>query len=130
MNNISNGVAYEYEMPREPRFYEDENVGKLPMINCDILMPNVKPPKCNVYNKEGCYFECILTNGTKEDFNKLCTTVEEFGINQDMMTFKAKNYENNNSVILQIIPKNQILQIINHYSQDDINSVWENEEDN
>lgn len=32
----------DYEIPREPKFYEDENVGSLPKMNCNIPMPNVK----------------------------------------------------------------------------------------
>ena len=30
-----------YETPREPKFYPDEN--KLPLTNCNIPMPSVKP---------------------------------------------------------------------------------------
>ncbi len=36
------------------------------------------------------YFECIFTDGTREDFEHLCTTVEEFGINKDMIVLSQK----------------------------------------
>lgn len=75
-------------------------------------------------NKKETYFECIFTDGTKEDFDKLCTTVEEFG-NKDMIVFKAKNNNTSYFVTLQIIPKSQIKQIINHYSKSDIQKVFE-----
>ncbi len=71
------------------------------------------------------YFECIFTDGTREDFEHLCTTVEEFGINKDMIVFKSKNYTTNYFVTLQIIPKSQIKQIINHYADSDLEKVLE-----
>ncbi len=71
------------------------------------------------------YFECIFTDGTREDFEHLCTTVEEFGINKDMIVFKSKNYTTNYFVTLQIIPKSQIKQIINHYADSDLEKVFE-----
>ena len=59
MGNIYNGVASEYEMPREPRFYESENVSGLPKTNCNIPIPSVKSPKsdngdriCDTCSKE------------------------------------------------------------------------------
>ena len=59
MGEVYNGVASEYEMPREPKFYENENVGHLPKTNCNIPMPSVKPPKtdngdriCDTCSKE------------------------------------------------------------------------------
>ena len=45
MGDIINGVASEYEMPREPKFYSNDS--KLPRTNCNIPMPNVKPPSSN-----------------------------------------------------------------------------------
>ena len=42
MSDVINGVASEYEMSREPKFYNDDS--KLPKTNCNISMPNVKPP--------------------------------------------------------------------------------------
>ncbi len=42
MSEISNGVASEYEIPREPKFYE--NSMGLPKTNRDIPMPNVRQP--------------------------------------------------------------------------------------
>lgn len=76
-------------------------------------------------NKKEKYFECIFTDGTKEDFDKLCTSVEEFGHNKDMIVFKSKNNNTNYFVTLQIIPKSQIKQIINHYSENDIEKIFE-----
>ena len=55
-SKIINGVASEYEMPREPKFYPNDS--KLPKTNCNIPMPNVKPPAnnedriCDTCNKE------------------------------------------------------------------------------
>ncbi len=40
--------------------------------------------------KDKYFFECIFTDGSKEDFDNLCTTVEEFGSRDDMIAFKAK----------------------------------------
>ena len=71
------------------------------------------------------YFECIFTDGTREDFDNLCTSIEEYGANKDMITFKAKNYDTTYSVVLQIIPKSQIKQIINHYAENDIKKVFD-----
>ena len=45
MSDVINGVASEYEMPREPKFYHANS--KLPRTNCNIPMPNVKPPANN-----------------------------------------------------------------------------------
>ena len=70
------------------------------------------------------FFECVFIDGTKEDFDNLCTTVEEFG--SDMIAFKAKNYNTNDFVLLQLVPKSQIRQIINHYADSDINKIFEN----
>ena len=56
MSDVINGVASEYEMPREPKFYPDDS--KLPRTNCNIPMPSVKPPAsngdriCDTCNKE------------------------------------------------------------------------------
>ena len=43
MGDIINGVASEYEMPREPKFCPGDS--KLLKTNCNIPMPNVKRPK-------------------------------------------------------------------------------------
>lgn len=61
MSNISNGVASEYEMPREPRFYE--NNSKLPQTNCRTPMPPIKE-----------FGEKICENCDKED---VCMYKEE-----------------------------------------------------
>lgn len=76
-------------------------------------------------NKKKTYFECIFADGTKEDFDKLCTTIEEFGRDKDMIVFKSKNYNTDYFITLQIIPKSQIKQIINHYSESDLEKVFE-----
>lgn len=72
------------------------------------------------------FFECVFIDGTIENFDNLCTTVEEFGSNDDLIAFKARNYDTNNSVLLQLVPKSQIKQIINHYNSDDMKKVFEN----
>lgn len=54
-----NMLMSEYELPREPRFYEDENIGILPKTNCNISMPSVKPPSDNGYR--------LCNTCTKED---------------------------------------------------------------
>jgi len=71
------------------------------------------------------FFECVFTDGSKEDFDNLCTNVEEFGSNDDMIAFKAKNYDTNNFVLLQLVPKSQIKQIINHYAENDIKKIFD-----
>lgn len=71
------------------------------------------------------YFECVFTDGTIENFNKLCTKVEEFGEGKDMLLFEVYNNKNNKAVTLQIIPKLHIKQIINRYSESDIKEVFE-----
>ena len=56
MSGVINGVTSEYEMPREPKFYSENS--RLPKTNCNIPMPNVKPPAnnrdriCDTCNKE------------------------------------------------------------------------------
>lgn len=61
MSNVYNGVASEYEFPRESKFYENENTGILPRTNCNIPMPSVKSPSdngdrlCNTCTKEDVY---------------------------------------------------------------------------
>lgn len=74
--------------------------------------------------KDKYFFECVFIDGTKEDFDNLCTTVEEFGSNDDMIAFKAKNYTTNDSILLQLVPKSQIKQIINHYANSDMMKVF------
>lgn len=71
MSDVINGVVSEYEMPREPKFYPDDS--KLPRTNCNIPMPNVKPPAsngdriCDTCNKEDvCMYKGELAQATKE----------------------------------------------------------------
>ena len=71
MSNVINGVASEYKMSREPKFYHDD--GKLPRTNCDIPMPNVKPTAsngdriCDTCNKEDvCMYKGELAQAAKE----------------------------------------------------------------
>lgn len=61
--DIINGVASEYEMPREPKLYETES----------FPMPSVKPPAsngdkiCNTCNKEDvCMYKAELAQAAKE----------------------------------------------------------------
>lgn len=73
------------------------------------------------YQSKGkCYFECIFVDGKKEDFGCECTYIKEYGKNGDMLSFYSEQY---NSTIMQIIPKNQIRQIIRRNPV----SVWEEE---
>ena len=71
MSNVINGVASEYEMPREPKFYPDDS--KLPRTNCNIPMLNVKPLAnngdriCDTCNKEDvCMYKGELAQAAKE----------------------------------------------------------------
>jgi len=71
ISEISNGVASEYEMPREPKFYEN-NIG-LPLTGCNIPMPNVRQPIgsgdriCSTCNKEDvCMYKAELAQAAKE----------------------------------------------------------------
>ena len=71
MGDVINGVASEYEMPREPKFYPNDS--KLPITNCNIPMPNVKPPAsnrdriCDTCNKEDvCMYKGELAQAAKE----------------------------------------------------------------
>lgn len=73
MSNVYNGVASEYELPREPKFYENENVGSLPKTNCNIPMPSVNPPSdngdrlCNTCDKEDvCMYKMECAQAAKE----------------------------------------------------------------
>lgn len=68
MSNVHNGVASEYEMPREPRFYSNG----LPQTGCDIPMPPVRTPVgqdliCNTCGKEDvCMYKAECAMATKE----------------------------------------------------------------
>lgn len=60
-----------YELPREPKFYENENAGTLPKINCNI--PMLKPLSndgdrlCNTCNKEDvCMYKGECAQAVKE----------------------------------------------------------------
>ena len=71
MSDVINGVASEYEMPREPKFYHANS--KLPRTNCNIPMPNVKPPAnngdrvCDTCNKEDvCMYKGELAQAAKD----------------------------------------------------------------
>jgi len=71
MSEISNGAASEYEMPREPKFYEN-NIG-LPKTNGDIPIPNVRQSIgsgdriCSTCNKEDvCMYKAELAQAAKE----------------------------------------------------------------
>ena len=71
MGDIINGVASEYEMPREPKFCPGDS--KLLKTNCNIPMPSVKPPAsngdkmCNTCNKEDvCMYKGELAQAAKD----------------------------------------------------------------
>ena len=69
MSDVINGVASEYEMPREPKLYIDNS--KLPRTNCNISIPNVKLPNgdriCDTCNKEDvCMYKGELAQAAKE----------------------------------------------------------------
>lgn len=76
----------------------------------------------------GAYWECDLVDGTKIGFDKLCTSIEEFGETRDILCFYAKNLNTGRRVLLQMIPKTQIKQIINHYKKNDIKKCFEEKE--
>ena len=71
MGDVINGVASEYEMPRDSKFYFGDS--KLPRTNCNIPMPNVKPPAnngdriCDTCNKEDvCMYKSELVKAAKD----------------------------------------------------------------
>ena len=69
MSDVINGVASEYKIPREPKFYSNDS--KLPRTNCNISMPNVKLPNgdriCDTCNKEDvCMYKGELAKAAKE----------------------------------------------------------------
>ena len=71
MGDVINGVASEYEMPRESKFYHNDS--KLPKTNCNIPMPIVKPPAsnidriCDTCNKEDvCMYKGELAQAAKD----------------------------------------------------------------
>ena len=71
MGDVINGVASEYEIPREPKLYFDDS--KLPRTNCNISMPNVKLPAsngdriCDTCTKEDvCMYKGELAKAAKE----------------------------------------------------------------
>ena len=71
MGDIINGVASEYEMPREPKFYPDNS--NWPRTNCNIPMPSVKSLAsngdriCNTCNKEDvCMYKGELAQAAKD----------------------------------------------------------------
>ena len=71
MKHVINGVTSGCEAPREPKFYPNDS--KLPRTNCNIPMPNVKPPAsngnriCDTCNKEDvCMYKGELAKAAKE----------------------------------------------------------------
>ena len=71
MSDVINGVASEYEIPREPKFYSDDS--KLLRTNCNIPILNVKPSAiyvdsiCDTCNKEDvCMYKGELAQAAKE----------------------------------------------------------------
>ena len=71
MKPVINSVTSGCEAPRDSKFYPDDS--KLPRTNCNIPMPNVKPPAsngnriCDTCNKEDvCMYKGELAQATKE----------------------------------------------------------------
>lgn len=56
------------------------------------------------------YFVCVLKTGEYLDFSKRCTYIAEWS--SDMISFEHKDMEDQ-TMVLEIIPKNNILRIIN-----------------
>ncbi len=109
MGDIINGVASEYEMPRESKFYSENS--KLPKTNCNIPMPNVKSQAnngdriCDTCNKEDvCMYKGELAQAAKEITQ--ISERENVFINTDIRckkwSSKESNYEN-----LHLCPKVQ-----------------------
>ena len=96
--------------------------------NCKRLVSRSDVSDSSKIILDRAYFECILVDGTRIDFDKLCTSVEEFGKEKDMICFNAKNYDTEHRVLLQMIPKSQIKQIVNHYKEDDIKKCFKETE--
>lgn len=71
INDVINGAASEYEMPRNPNFYRNDS--GLPQTDLDIPMPNVRWPIssgdkiCSTCNKEDvCMYKTELEQVIKE----------------------------------------------------------------
>ena len=67
MNNVINSVTSEYEMPREPKFYSDDNkLPNIPIYNMKELKGN-GDRSCDTCNKEDvCMYKDELAQATKE----------------------------------------------------------------
>ena len=70
-DNVINGVASEFEMPKMSKFYPNDY--KLPRTICNITVPEVKPPAsngnriCDTCNKEDvCMYKGELAKAAKE----------------------------------------------------------------
>ena len=70
-DNVINGVASEFEMPKMSKFYSNDY--KLPRTICNITVPEVKPPAsngnriCDTCNKEDvCMYKGELSKAAKE----------------------------------------------------------------
>lgn len=123
MGDIINGVASEYEMPREPKFYPSDS--KLPRTNCNIPMPNVKPPAnngdriCDTCNKEDvCMYKGELAQAAK-DITQISERVNVF-IDTDIRckkwSGKVSNYRG-----LAENQKNSMLMFLNKMEDNDDN---------
>ena len=99
MGDIINGVASEYEMPREPKFYPSDS--KLPITNCNVPMPNVKPPAtngdriCDTRNKEDvCMYKGELAQAAKEitqiseRVNGMSLLTQIFGVRSGLVRYQ------------------------------------------
>lgn len=65
------------------------------------------------FNKQH-YIKCVFLNDTEDEFNKMCNKIEVFS--DDMVCFLSTN--NKYQFTLAIIPKCQILKIINVYDEE------------
>lgn len=104
MSNVYNGVASEYEMTREPKFYETESVDYLPKTICNISIPSVKPTKsdngdriCNTCDKEDvCMYKGECAQAAK-DISVIAERINVF-IDTDIRckkwSGKVTNYRN------------------------------------
>ena len=71
MGDVINGVASEYEMPREPKFYSDDSkLPNIPIYNIKELKSNgdrIGDRICNTCNKEDvCMYKAELAQAAKE----------------------------------------------------------------
>ena len=123
MSDVINGVASAYEMPREPKFYHANS--KLPRTNCNIPMPNVKPPVnngdriCDTCNKEDvCMYKGELVQAAKE-ITQISERVNVF-IDTDIRCKKWSGKVSNYRELAEN-QKNSMLMFLNKMEENDDN---------